>query len=72
MEQEPSHTPAPTLQEVLIELRALSEQVQQEGSVDTEQDLLRDIENKLQAGELEPSEAMQKARDIIASRQDYH
>lgn len=62
----------PTLSQAMNELAAIEQRMQQEGSVDSELDQIKQIRTDLTAGTITPKEAIDRARSIVSSRQDYH
>ncbi|MDP2647849.1 MAG: hypothetical protein Q8P35_01215 [Candidatus Yanofskybacteria bacterium] len=58
--------------EAAVEIAAISQQIMQAGAADVEPGLLREILDALSAGKIEPKEAIRRAREIQAKRQNYH
>ena len=56
----------------MSELAGIEANLYPTGAVDSEPAALNEIRNKLGSGEISPSEAIQQARGLVASRQDYH
>lgn len=54
------------------ELAAIEHRLQQEGSVDSESDQINQIRADVTASRITPREAIDRARGIVSSRQDYH
>lgn len=58
--------------EALARIEAVRAQVWATGAVDTEPATLNMLHDEVLAGTLSPEEAVQRAEQILASRQDYH
>ncbi|MDE2030999.1 MAG: hypothetical protein KGI58_01925 [Patescibacteria group bacterium] len=72
MSQESPNSNLESFQKALITIKALEQQVLQEGNVDDEINQLEEIIKKLTSHEIEPREAIIKAEEIINKRQNYH
>lgn len=60
------------MQSAMLEIGAFAQQMQQEGSVDTELSSLNQINAELKEGKITPEEAVARAKSIAAERQSYH
>lgn len=58
--------------EAKIEVSAAFQRMATMGANNYEPGAIKDILKKLEAGEIEPNEAVQKALEMEASKQDYH
>lgn len=61
-----------TPSEAAMEIIAIGQQIMQAGASDVEPNLLSEILDALNAGKVEPREAIRRAREIQAKRQSYH
>ncbi|MCX6788172.1 MAG: hypothetical protein NT108_03360 [Candidatus Kaiserbacteria bacterium] len=61
-----------TVQSAMLEIGMYAQQMQQEGSVDTELFSLNQINAELKEGKIAPEEAVLRARRIASERQSYH
>ena len=60
------------MQSAMLEIGAFAQQMQQEGSVDTELFSLNQINAELKEGKITPEEAVVRAKSIASERQSYH
>lgn len=56
----------------LITIKALEQQIMQEGNVDSELSQFKEIIQKLSSHEIKPEEAILQAESIVSRRQNYH
>ena len=61
-----------TVQSAMLEIGMCAQQMQQEGSIDTELSELNSINTELKEGKITPEEAVARAKSIASERQSYH
>lgn len=61
-----------TLVEAIMKVKALEQQVQQGGNVDSEVHMFETIIHKLETREISEEEAISQAEYIVNRRQNYH
>ncbi len=59
-------------QDVIMQIKAMEQEAMSGGAVDSEINQLEDIITGIMSKKLTPEEALTKANNIIAGRQDYH
>jgi hypothetical protein len=64
--------PGPTKEDAIKHLLAVRQVILQTGRVDFEIDALKEIETKLENGDMTPIIAMEEADNLTETRQDYN
>lgn len=71
-EKGPSFERVISVQDAMAQVQAIMQQEMQKGATDSEPEDFKSILQQLQAGEIDPEEAIARAHGIAQSRQDYH
>lgn len=61
-----------TIESARRKISILDQQMNTMGAQDAEPGIIKDILSRLEAGEISPDEAVQKAQGTLDSKQDYH